>query len=589
MLRALPLAFLLALICPGTSLAQTIHKLAPLESVDEKEHVKVTVDSFHPGASTGGYGYVHLSLHNPGPTARSIAVEVRDAKTDGSLISVRSTVLLEPTTTTLRFLPFPCSGLSADLSLSIDGLERALQRLDTGSSKGGIHCLSITDRADYPTRIDTLVASANLSHSGHVSRLVRIAAPLISRTDQLPPSWTMLTGFNLVALDGECTGLDNSVQTLLVQFVQGGGNLLITSAATMPKGALRDLIDHRTEPGATGLGRVFGLEPALAKSPATTGGFTDWLIGKPHSCVSAGGTDIPGPAPYSLYHTLPVPGVAGLPTHIFFLIIFAFVFVIGPVNHILLRKRGKPWLVLITVPLAGFLVTGFILGYAILAEGFGAHAIAHSISVLDQRTHSSSTTSTRTFFAGLSPTYLAPATDSFVYARSQLIPDPKTPKYQLDADTTQIDGAILPSRRPSNFVWAAVETCRERLQLQPSSLSYRCSQGLVPYDRAGAVIVRDRKGQYYLSDSATSLHTIPVRAAELAIREHMELFKPFGASSSQIIDWLEDRLGASLEPGTYIGRFQTAPIEDGLGLPSVTYGRTTHLVLGILAEKDILK
>src|SRR5262249_47048797 len=57
------------------------------------------------------------------------------------------------------------------------------------------------------------------------------------------------------------------------------------------------------------------------------------------------------------------------PVRTYRVLITLFVIVIGPVNYLLLRKKGRLHLLLFTVPAAALVASGGLVGYALLADG----------------------------------------------------------------------------------------------------------------------------------------------------------------------------------------------------------------------------
>ncbi len=84
-----------------------------------------------------------------------------------------------------------------------------------------------------------------------------------------------------------------------------------------------------------------------------------------------------------------------------FLILFALL--IGPVNFILVRRGGRPTLLLLTVPLIALLGSVALVLYAILAQGLDVRSARLSWTVLDQRAALASVRELRDVFAGTSP------------------------------------------------------------------------------------------------------------------------------------------------------------------------------------------
>jgi hypothetical protein len=98
-----------------------------------------------------------------------------------------------------------------------------------------------------------------------------------------------------------------------------------------------------------------------------------------------------------------IPGVGLPPVNTFRLLITLFVIVIGPVNYLLLKRRKRLFLLLVTVPLGAAIVTGSLFSYAIIKDGLNVKARVHSYTYVDQRAGLASSWSRQTYFASLPP------------------------------------------------------------------------------------------------------------------------------------------------------------------------------------------
>lgn len=98
-----------------------------------------------------------------------------------------------------------------------------------------------------------------------------------------------------------------------------------------------------------------------------------------------------------------IPGVGRPPVVLFQVLISLFVVVIGPLNYFMLRRKGRLHLLVVTVPLSAALVTGGLIGYAALAEGFETHVRVRSVTYLDQTRGQAACWSRQTYYAGVAP------------------------------------------------------------------------------------------------------------------------------------------------------------------------------------------
>lgn len=98
-----------------------------------------------------------------------------------------------------------------------------------------------------------------------------------------------------------------------------------------------------------------------------------------------------------------IPGVGRPPVVLFQVLISLFVVAIGPLNYFMLRRKGRLHLLVVTVPLSAALVTGGLIGYAALAEGFETYARVRSFTYLDQTRGEAACWSRQTYYAGVAP------------------------------------------------------------------------------------------------------------------------------------------------------------------------------------------
>ena len=97
-----------------------------------------------------------------------------------------------------------------------------------------------------------------------------------------------------------------------------------------------------------------------------------------------------------------IPGVGELPLRTFMALLFLFAILIGPVNLLVLKKLGKPALLLITIPVISGAASLGLLVYGVLYQGIDTKATRRAISLLDQRTARVATVERSAVFVGLS-------------------------------------------------------------------------------------------------------------------------------------------------------------------------------------------
>ncbi len=110
-----------------------------------------------------------------------------------------------------------------------------------------------------------------------------------------------------------------------------------------------------------------------------------------------------------------VPGIESVPVVAFLVLITLFSVVIGPVNFLFLRRRGKLYLLVITVPAIAAVTSVTMLGYALFSHGFGVKSHTRSITFLDQGNEKAVTMARVALFAGMAPSSLEFTRDTAVY------------------------------------------------------------------------------------------------------------------------------------------------------------------------------
>lgn len=152
-----------------------------------------------------------------------------------------------------------------------------------------------------------------------------------------------------------------------------------------------------------GLGRVFAMEtdePFMSESFPMPQLFNEigrenWMWYQRHG--------------FSLYRdndsfwNFMIPGVGKAPVNSYLVLITLFVIVIGPVNYVLLRRRKRLYLLLVTVPAGAGLVTFALMNYALISDGLGVRVRVRSFTHLDQANKEAASWSRQSYYAGLAP------------------------------------------------------------------------------------------------------------------------------------------------------------------------------------------
>lgn len=199
------------------------------------------------------------------------------------------------------------------------------------------------------------------------------------------------------------------------------------------------------------------------------------------------------------YWNLLIPGVGESPVNSFLILISLFVMVIGPINYFYLQKRRQLYLLLITVPLGAFLVTGSLLTYAVLTDGFGVQSRQRNITQLDQRSQRAVSFSRQCYYAGLAPSdgLRYPADTAVLPLKFRPQVDAPGLRHTLWGKRQNLRTGYFRSRTTTQFL--VVDSRRSEAQLKigdPSPSGEVQVENLLGAD-IGRLVVRLDDGRYF--------------------------------------------------------------------------------------------
>lgn len=588
---ALLLTVLLAALGSAAVAQESTLRLAPELGLPPERCVRVDARGWL-GARRGGFGWLVVEVANGHEARHEVVVAARDPA-DGRRFEVRRRLELAPGERQRAVLAVPNLQSAVDVAVDLDGrVDGVLKSVVVPAGNAGAALLVGFDR-DASAAWTRLAPFTRRPHSlRHVSRLVH---EIECRGEDLPADWRALSAFDLVVLDGAAS-IDADAQRAVASHAESGGRVLVVGADRLRPGPLRELAARSAGPVTTlGFGAVGFLGPL-----DTDDALREWLNAGTHDVMPAIVDAVAGPAPGALHLPAHVPGIAGVPTNLFFLIIVVFVLVVGPINHSYFRRRGTPWAVLVTVPAAGFLVTAFILTWSLVSEGLGTQGVVTTVSLVDQRDHRAIGLATRTVFASVSPAKLTPAAESYVFSHAVLVADAfdaSAPRLGIDADSGEIDGALVPSRQPTGLATISRGPCRERIRFRrgpDGTFELLDDGGLRVVREDDALVLHDFDGGWHALSPDGRLRSIDAATARrlvetvlaAALRDGNDESGKFTVSAR---DHLVPRVEALLaDPGGYVARVELAPAFDDLGL-SVEWSRAQHHVIGRLAREDVVE
>jgi hypothetical protein len=166
-----------------------------------------------------------------------------------------------------------------------------------------------------------------------------------------------------------------------------------------------------------------------------------------------------------------IPGTGQAPVFSFLVFITLFVMLIGPVNYISLQRSHRLYLLLITVPLGSFLVTGGLFLYAMFTDGLGVKSRTRSYTWLDQRSGNVASTSRQAYYASIAPSQGFEYRDDTVV--QPFLHDPTGPNGQRtvrrrvhwDEHDQQLRGGYIHSRTLSQVLVTRSGTTKARLRV----------------------------------------------------------------------------------------------------------------------------
>jgi hypothetical protein len=202
----------------------------------------------------------------------------------------------------------------------------------------------------------------------------------------------------------------------------------------------------------------------------------------------------------SAYWDLSVPGVGAAPIKSYLALITLFAIIIGPVNYVLLHRRRRLYLLLVTVPAGAGLVTVALLAYALVSDGLGVRARIRSFTEIDQRSGQAVAWARQSYYAGLAPSRgLTFPADVACYPIEQFAGDRRSRHRNLLWDDQQhLLSGYLSSRSTAQFMVVQSQPSKLGLQIAaaadqslPPQVTNRLNTQLLK------VFLRDAQGHYY--------------------------------------------------------------------------------------------
>ena len=546
-------ALLAALVLASLAHAQDVRTL-------KVGDIDVTATYVWPETLTRGWFPVHVRLENRGGEARDVGLDAHGGPGYG--IRVRHGVTLAAgASTELELLceANPFSDSEYSVRVSVGTLNYQLPQLGPSTYPSGpvsAHVVvSSSTSAPRFAEWTTSVASVR-AHELHL-------VPGVDALSRRSEAYSSLTS---VALDLAGGLPDDERLATLLTWVRCGGRLVLFGTGAFS-------IAREEAALATWMQERFRLE---------SGEIDAWSIGHgrlsiaervpfTHSVHLAFLTAPPSTPEHNVLQL----GLDELPVRALTALLILFAILIGPVNFILVKRSGRPTLLLVTVPGIALAASLLLVVYATFAQGLSVRSASSTWTVLDQRGALAMTREVRAIYAGVSPgAGLRPQAGTTVMPS---VARDMQAAYATNRSIDLRDGVLL----AGDHLRVRVEQ-EQRLQTERTSrarLDVRVENGRVVVTNGLGAPVRDiwvkledgtvHSHSNWLAEGASASPT-PVTMAETPT-----LGLQLGQRGSP----------TALPRGTWMGHLERSPFSDDCGLELEELA-SSHQVLGILATAE---
>ena len=268
---------------------------------------------------------------------------------------------------------------------------------------------------------------------------------------------------------------------------------------------------------------------------------------------------------------LPIPDVAGVPARTYLLILLAFSFVIGPLNHWFLLRKRRLVLLVLTAPLISAVFILLLAGYVVAGEGFGVRGRAMTFTMLDQvRMQAVTRASISLYASGMTPggglrfprdvAVFAIGTDGFGSRVQHAMELSELQRYS---------SGVIQARSPTNLEQIAFRPARERLDFNVEGKAIRVVNGLD--SNISTLVYRTGNTKYSLTAPLPAGGQVVLRPddrpAGLAVPTDLPVSARFA------------HLFANQPEGSYLAILERSPFWEP-GVSHLEERRSFHLVIG---------
>jgi len=601
---ALPLRFFAALLCALLTAASAY--------ATDYDDVSVKVETVTEAHSSSGYDEYRVTVTNRSLTkSHRVTVAMYGSSYLDNVSEARRSVEVAPSSTATVSMFKLVSGGGGVWRVTIDG-ERQSEAVNVDTSRtsawvshsqNAFYVLSSRDveKTGLMNEASVVEGFKNASGENEVAYL-----SYKSPASEWSGNWVGYSGFDAVAITAEeLREAPDAVRSALWHFAECGGSLLIIGAWEIPpqwrSRRARSLevtveggggVTTKTVPPTVsdlaqtyyaGFGQVTMIAAADVKNllPA------QWRVIKQSWKNSRLAEEHYGDI-VDINNAFPVVERIGIPVRGLFVLMLAFVVVIGPINLIWLARRRKKIWMLWTVPIIALVACLAVTGFALLGEGVDATSRTESFTILDESSHRATTVGWTAFYAPIAPreglhfgydTELAPVTpDHWRYSGGWA-------ERTIDFSNDQhLDSGWVTARVPAYFKFRKSETRRERVTIRRSGVSISVVNGL------GADI-----NELWLADLDGKVYSAKeIRAgaeAKLSLKNFGIVQKRAGLRGLFTGEWLAEMKAAErdpqlyLGPGCYLAALDVSPFVEE-GLKGVETRKAHTLVYGVGAEEE---
>ncbi len=531
-----------------------------------------------PQSTTHGYHEFPFQVSNESTRTRQVTLSGPDAVQTGvgmhRLRSLERTVTIGPRASVrLALLQPPMPVFGSGLRVTIDG-RRQDEVIPWSSghpeywvgSVGRVASGTAGDRSRRVLISPSLTEQTFPPHKPEDYWVFRTSIP----TSAWSSDWLAYSGYDgIVATAGDLAEAPESVVLALWQYVETGGALMVLGrprpdSAWVRVGSRRPR-SSREEVGMkvdyAGFGVAFEVEAARV---------TDLDIRQVERLEEAWRLSRKlwdrTRDPSGAHRQFAVSDRVEIPVRGLFLVVLAFTVLIGPVNLVILNRRGQRIWLLWTVPAASLLTCALVVLYVFAGEGLVRLGRTEGLTVLDEQMRRATTLGWTGFYASLTPG------DGLSFDNNtEVSPVVSWQHGQKSGARTVVLGnrqhlstGWLRARLPGYFILRKSEPRRERIQLRRRNGSLEAVNGL-GVDLI-TLCVADDDGRLYRADGLLAGASVRLDAAgEEAAGGPDALRDLYRGDLPNLLLRLQQDPGRYLQPGTWLAVAEGSPfIEVGL-------------------------